>query len=115
LDELSQINDSASEQSDNEKEGDDGNQSVLSKWIEIFDANDDANDSISEDYLIQSNDFEEVEIDCGILSKAPNYAMEVIPPADRRASPDHNDKKFPQESRILGLRSWKVPLSQLFL
>ena len=64
--ELSQINDSASEQSDNEKEGDDGNQSVLSKWIKIFDANDDANDSISEDYLIQSNDFEEVEIDCGL-------------------------------------------------
>jgi hypothetical protein len=85
LGEISQINDSASEQSDNEKEGDDGNQSVLSKWMEIYDANDDANDSISEDYLIQSNDFEEVEIDCGILSKAPNYAMEVIPPLDRRA------------------------------
>lgn len=49
-----------------------------------------------------------------IPSARPNYALEAIPPPDNRAFSATNDRNFPEESKVRGIRGLKVTLESLF-
>jgi hypothetical protein len=59
-----------------------------------------------------NDEWEEEEMEYGEANG--QAALEKIAEADRRPFPDTNDKRFPQESKLNGIRGLKASLHVLF-
>jgi len=80
-------------------------ENLIATWEEVLETIEQSDDDLCEDFATETENGK---------TEFAYSALEKIPESDQRPFPLFNDKMFPQEKFVTGIRGVKIPLLELF-